>query len=320
MSIQVRDVKKYFPTERRGFFGRKKIFLKAIDGVSFDIEIGRTTGLIGESGCGKTTVAKLILGLERPTAGAIYFKGRNAQSLSRAELKEYRRSVQAVFQNPYGSLDPRMRVKDTIAEPLLYNFSLSRQAVQARVIEVLQQVGLGADSANLYPHEFSGGQRQRIALARALASKPSFIILDEPVSALDVSIRGQIMNLFKSLQDELGIGYLLIAHDVGLTIHLSERIEVLYSGMVLESIASDELYHNALHPYTKALLRSASPARLKEQKERLILPGEVPDPLDPPPGCRFHPRCPYKMPKCSVEEPLLKPVESRHAVRCYLYA
>lgn len=319
MTIQLDDVKKYFPVVKRGLLGEGKFFLKAVDGVSFAIQEGQTVGLIGESGCGKTTVSKLILRLETPTGGAVCFRGKDIQSLSNEEVKQYRRSVQAVFQNPYTSLDSRMRIGDAIAEPIIVNSLMSRKAIQARVTEVLQQVGLAVGSASLYPHEFSGGQRQRIAIARALASNPSFIILDEPVSALDVSIRAQILNLLKGLQEELGVGYLLIAHDLALTIHLSHWIEVLYSGKVMESIAGGELYHNALHPYTKSLLKATVPTRSRGQNERFLLPGEVPDPINPHRGCRFHPRCTYKMPKCHEEEPLLKAEADKHAVRCHLY-
>lgn len=315
MGIELTDLKKYYAV--RGFL--KRTLLKAVDGISFTILEGKTVALIGESGCGKTTTAKLILRLETPTGGTIRFDGMDIQSLSGANLAEYRRSIQAVFQNPYASLNPRMRVRDAVAEPIVVNRLMSVNETHDRVAEVLRQVGLGADSASLYPHEFSGGQRQRIAVARALASNPRFIILDEPVSALDVSIRAQIMNLLKSLQEELGLGYLLIAHDLATAIHLSHHIKIIYSGKVVESISAGELYHSALHPYTKALLRAASPAELRQERQDFILHGEVPDPLNVPPGCRFHPRCPKKIPKCSTEEPLLKPVANEHAVRCHLY-
>jgi len=318
MPIELVDLKKYYAVGKR-FFDWGRTRLKAVNGISFTIPEGKTEALIGESGCGKTTTAKLILRLETPTSGMISFDGKDIQGLSEAELAEYRRSIQAVFQNPYASLNPRMRVRDLVAEPIIANRQMPKKEAQDRVVEVLGQVGLGADSVSLYPHEFSGGQRQRIAIARALSLAPRFIVLDEPVSALDVSIRAQIMNLFKSLQEELGLGYLLIAHDLATAIHLSHHIEIIYAGKVVESTPAGELYHSALHPYTKSLLRAASPAKLWQEKQELILHGEVPNPLNMPPGCPFHPRCPNRMPKCSRYEPPLKAVANEHTVRCHLF-
>lgn len=318
MDIVLTDVKKHYAVRVGGLL--RTILLKAVDGITFTIREGETVALIGESGCGKTTTAKLILGLETPTNGTIRFNGKDIQLMTRAERREYRRSVQAVFQNPYASLNPRMRVKDTIAEPIVANRLMSGKEVYDRVVEVLGQVGMGAESLSLFPHEFSGGQRQRIAVARALASKSRFIVLDEPVSALDVSIRAQIMNLLKSLQEELGVGYLLIAHNLATSIHMSHRVEILYSGKIVERLPADKLYEGGLHPYTKTLIKAASPARLRAQEEHFILPGEVPDPLNQPLGCRFYPRCPNKMPKCCTDEPLLKRVGDEHAVRCHLFS
>jgi oligopeptide transport system ATP-binding protein len=319
MNIELMDLKKYYPEMEKGLLTWRAKLLRAVDGVTFTIREGETVALIGESGCGKSTIAKLILRLETPTGGMVRFGGKNIQSLRRAEVEEYRRSIQAVFQNPYASLNPRMKVRDAIGEPIVVNRLMSKKEVSSRVAEVLRQVGLGADSASLYPHEFSGGQRQRIAVARALASNPRFIILDEPVSALDISIRAQIMNLLKSLQEEVGVGYLLIAHDLPTAIYLSHRIEIIYAGKVMESVFAGEICQGSLHPYTKALLRTASLAQLRQGGEDFILHGEVPDPIKLLPGCRFHPRCPNKMDKCSKDEPLLKSVGNGHAVRCHFF-
>jgi oligopeptide/dipeptide ABC transporter ATP-binding protein len=320
MAIELMNVKKHYLVRAGGLLTWRATVLRAVDGVTFTIQEGKTTALIGESGCGKTTIAKLILRLETPTNGKVYFDGKDIQFLKREEVAKYRRSAQAVFQNPYASLNPRMRIGDTIAEPAVANRLMSRKEVQERVVEVLRQVGLGNDSAYLYPHEFSGGQRQRIAIARALASSPRFIVLDEPVSALDVSIRAQIMNLLKGLQGDLGLGYLLIAHDLATAVYLSDWIEIIYAGKVVETLSAGELYHGAVHPYTKALLRAASPAGLRNAGGDSILHGEIPDPLNLPPGCAFHPRCPFKMPKCSKDEPLLKIGVNKQAVRCHLFS
>jgi oligopeptide/dipeptide ABC transporter ATP-binding protein len=317
--LELHDVKKHFPVTK-GIIVQETIGLvKAVDGVSYTIGAGETLGLVGESGCGKTTTSKLILMLEKPTGGAIVFEGRDIHSLEGRDLKEYRRSVQAVFQDPYSSLNPRIRIGRTITEPLVVNESLSKAQVQERARELLDLVGLSPRASDLFPHEFSGGQRQRIAIARALALNPKLIILDEPVSALDVSIRAQIMNLLQDLQRQFGVSYLLIAHDLAAVLHLSTTIIVMYLGKVVETASSEALRTQPLHPYTQALFSAALPAHPDEQREEIILSGEIPTPLNPPAGCRFHPRCPFAKPICSEVEPVLKPMTNGHRVACHLY-
>jgi oligopeptide/dipeptide ABC transporter ATP-binding protein len=317
--LELRDVKKHFPVMKGVIFQKPIGWVKAVDGVSYAIGAGETLGLVGESGCGKTTTSKLILMLEKPTGGAIIFRGRDIQTLRGEELKTYRRNVQAVFQDPFSSLNPRIRVGDIIAEPLVVNDAPPKAEVKARVQELLRLVGLNPGAERLFPHEFSGGQRQRIAIARALSLHPSLIVLDEPVSALDVSIRAQIMNLLQDLQQQFGLSYLLIAHDLAAVLHLSTNIAVMYLGKLVEFGTSDELRHKPLHPYTQALFSAALPSHPDEQREELILPGEVPSPLNPPAGCRFHPRCPFVKPICSEVEPPLKSAAGGHQVACHLY-
>lgn len=317
--LEARNLKKHFPVTRGVVFMREIGAVKAVDGVSFTIKKGETFGLVGESGCGKTTTARVILLLEKITSGTILYEGQDISQLFGAGLKKYRSSVQAVFQDPYSSLSPRMRVGGIIAEPIVVSDNLSRNALKERVAELLTVVGLRRDGAELYPHEFSGGQRQRIAVARALAPNPSLIILDEPVSALDVSIRAQMMNLLHDIQQEFGVTYLLIAHDLAVVKHMSNRIGVMYLGKLVETAESEELYFHPLHPYTQALLSAALPYHPDKQQEEIILPGEVPSPLNPPSGCRLHPRCPHAKPVCSLEEPPLKQVASDHEVACHLH-
>lgn len=317
--IELRDLKKYFPVMKGIIFQKPIGWVKAVDGVSYNIGAGETLGLVGESGCGKTTTSKLILMLEQPTAGAIIFRGQDIQTLQRDELKTYRRNVQAVFQDPFSSLNPRIRVGDIIAEPLVVNEAPPKAEVKARIQELLRLVGLNPSAEHLFPHEFSGGQRQRIAIARALSLNPSLIVLDEPVSALDVSIRAQIMNLLQDLQQQFGLSYLLIAHDLAAVLHLSTNIAVMYLGKLVEFGTSDELRHKPLHPYTQALFSAALPSHPDEQREEFIITGEVPSPLNPPAGCRFHPRCPFVKPICSEVEPALKAADSNHQVACHLY-
>jgi peptide/nickel transport system ATP-binding protein len=316
--VEVKNLKKHFPVKRGIIFTKEIGAVKAVDGIDFTIPKGETFGLVGESGCGKTTTAKLVLLLETITEGTVQFDGLDITQMTREQLKDYRSKVQAVFQDPFSSLSPRLRVRDIIAEPVTTNRNLSKSAVWERVAETLEVVGIGREKAFNYPHEFSGGQRQRIAVARALALNPGLIILDEPVSALDVSIRAQIMNLLQDIQDQFGITYLLIAHDLAVVKHMSHQIGVMYLGKLVEKAESEELYKNRLHPYTEALYSAALPAHPDDQREDIILSGEVPSPLFPPSGCRFHPRCPRAMYVCSEEEPQLEEASPGHVVACHL--
>ncbi len=293
--------------------------MKAVDGINFTIGARETVGLVGESGCGKTTTVRLLLRLEQPTAGRVLLDGRDVHSLEGDGLRDYRARVQAVFQDPWSSLNPRRRVRHTIAEALLVNRRVSSAETRARVGEVLEQVGLPAEVGDRYPHEFSGGQRQRIALASALASRPELIILDEPVSALDVSIRAQIMNLLKDLQARHALAYLLVAHNLATVRYIAHRTAVMYLGQIVEYAATDAVYRTPLHPYTKALFSAALPADPDARREEIVLSGEVPSPIDPPSGCRFHPRCPSAMEQCARVAPVLRAVAPEHEVSCHLY-
>jgi len=315
--LEAAGLSKHFQA-KRGLFSGDRGVVRAVDGISFSIESGHTLGVVGESGCGKTTTAKLVLGLEEPTGGTIRFEGRDLQVLDRAGRRHYRKSVQAVFQDPYASLNPRMRVSAIIAEPLVTNESLSADEARKRVLHLLDLVGLPSRAAELFPHEFSGGQRQRIAIARALALSPKLVVLDEPVAALDVSIRAQILNLLCDLQAELGLSYLFIAHDLAAVAHMSHTIAVMYLGKIVEKGDARTLARSPKHPYTEALFSAALPTHPDERRDEIILPGEVPSPLNPPSGCRFHPRCPHAMALCGEEEPMLAAVEGR-LVACHLY-
>jgi len=302
---------------RRGLMGWSTAVVRAVDSVSFTIGSGTTLGLVGESGCGKTTTSKMVLGLERPTAGVIRFEGADVSSLDSAGLRRYRQSVQAVFQDPYASLDPRMRVGKIIAEPLVINERRGAGERRRRVQDLLDLVALPERSGVLYPHEFSGGQRQRIAIARALALSPRLIVLDEPVSALDVSIRAQILNLLRDIQKRLGVAYLFIAHDLAAVAHMSHTIAVMYLGKIVEMGDAAAVAMAPQHPYTRALFAAALPIDLDRPRE-ITLAGEVPSPMAPPGGCRFHPRCPLAMPRCATEEPLLQTASGR-LVACHLF-
>ena len=318
--LEARNLKKYFPVTRGIVLARVTGYIKAVDGVSFQIRAGETLGIVGESGCGKTTTAKMVLMLEQPTEGSIYYNGQDIYQADEAGRKEYRSSVQAVFQDPWSSLNPRMRVKDLIAEPMVINWQLSKPEIQERVLELLQEVGLSSYHANLYPHEFSGGQRQRLAIARALSLNPKIIVLDEPVSALDVSIRAQIMNLLKDLQSEYNVSYMLIAHHLATVRYMCNWVAVMYLGQVVELAPVKELFDNPLHPYTKALMSAALPSHPDTEQEEIILTGEVPSPLNPPEGCHFHPRCPFVMDQCSHVIPETKEITPNHWVSCHLYS
>ncbi len=317
--LELEGVKKYFPVTKGLIMMKTVGYVQAVDGISFTIKQGETLGLVGESGCGKTTTSKMILRLEVPTEGRVLVEGKDIQDFKGEELRDYRTMVQAVFQDPWSSLSPRMRVKDIIAEALVVNRKVSSEEVNDRVHEVMNQVGLHTDQAKNYPHEFSGGQRQRIAVASALVSYPKLIVLDEPVSALDVSIRAQVMNLLKDLQGEYDVGYLLIAHNLATVRYMAHQTAVMYLGQVVEYSDTEELYQNPLHPYTKALFSAALPSHPDMVREEIVLTGEVPSPINPPSGCRFHPRCPFAMDKCSEEAPVEKEVAPGHLVSCHLY-
>ncbi len=316
--LDVRDLKKHFAVGN-SLLGRVQGWVRAVDGISFTINSGETLGLVGESGCGKTTTAKLVLAAEEATAGAIEFEGRNIATLRGRDAMDYRRKVQVVFQDPYSSLSPRMRVGDIIGEPIEAHERISRREVRARVRELLELVGLRADMIRLFPHEFSGGQRQRLAIARALSTNSRLVVLDEPVSALDVSIRAHIISLLEQIQARLAVSYLFIAHDLAAVAHLSRQIAVMYLGKLVEVADSRELCANPLHPYTKALFAASLPSHPDELREEIVLTGEVPSALNPPSGCRFHPRCPFVMPRCSEQEPELVELSPGHRVACHLY-
>jgi oligopeptide/dipeptide ABC transporter ATP-binding protein len=316
--LEVRDLKKHFRVRGARLWDPPGS-VKAVDGISFTVNRAETLGLVGESGCGKTTTSKLVLAAERPTSGVIAFEGQDISGLPDGQLRDYRRKVQVVFQDPFSSLSPRMRVGEIIAEPLQALETTSRKELQTRVAELLELVGLRADMARLFPHEFSGGQRQRLAIARALSTHSQLIVLDEPVSALDVSIRAHVIVLLEDLQERLGVSYLFIAHDLAAVSHLSQRTIVMYLGKLVEVADSLELCKRPLHPYTKALFAASLPSHPDEPREEIVLSGEVPSALNPPSGCHFHPRCPFAMPRCREEEPVLTERAPGHTVACHLY-
>jgi oligopeptide/dipeptide ABC transporter ATP-binding protein len=314
--ISVEHLEKYFPV-RAGLLRREKAWVQAVDDVSFSIQNGETLGLVGESGCGKTTVGRSILRLVEPTRGSVRYDGREIIDLRGQELKKIRRNMQIIFQDPYASLDPRMPVGDSLTEGLRIHKIGTRRDHQAISVELLKKVGLEEYHARRYPHEFSGGQRQRIGIARALALRPKFIVADEPVSALDVSIQAQILNLMKELQKEFELTYLFIAHNLSVVEHISDRVAVMYLGKIVELARREELYRNPLHPYTQALMSAIPIPDPSRRKERIILSGDVPSPLHPPSGCRFHPRCPVVMEQCSQAIPQFKSHNSDHFVACW---
>jgi len=318
--LEVRNLKKYFPIQK-GFFRRVVGHVRAVDGVNFFIREGETLGLVGESGCGKTTTARCILRAYEPTAGEVLFRKNgeliNILEIPREEMKPFRREMQIIFQDPFSSLNPRMTVMDIIGEPLRIHGIARGGELKSMVRELLEAVGLKAQHMNRYPYAFSGGQRQRIGIARALALRPKLMVADEPVSALDVSIQAQVLNLLEDLQHEFGLTYLFIAHDLSVVEHISDRVAVMYLGVIVELAAAEELYENPLHPYTEALLSAVPRTDPDAVSQRIVLPGDVPSPADPPPGCKFHPRCRYAQDICGFEDPEWRELGADHWVACH---
>ncbi len=313
--LELREVRKHYPV-RGGLLGLKRAgAVRAVDGVSFKVKAGETLSIVGESGCGKTTTARMILNLEAPSEGSVHFDGARLDRLDAQGLRTFRSSVQAVFQDPWSSLNPRLKVATIIAEPLVVNRAMSAGDVKARVAELMVQVGLRPEQAELYPHQFSGGQRQRIAIARALSLSPRLMVLDEPVSALDVSIRAQILNLLRDLQDKQGLSYVMIAHHLATVRHMSHQVAVMYLGQIVEMAPGKELFRNPRHPYTKALYAAALSTHARGSAFANVIQGELPSPIAPPSGCRFHTRCPTATPACAQTEPSLIEIEAGHRVQ-----
>ena len=316
--LTVKGLKKYYPV-KAGVFQRVVGLVKAVDDISFNINKGETVGLVGESGCGKSTLGATLLRLEKATEGQIIFRGKDILSLKSKELFEFRREMQIIFQDPYASLNPRMTIADIIGEPMdIHKLAKNRQERNEKVAALLEKVGLNTEQMGRYPHEFSGGQRQRIAVARALAVGPKLVVADEPVSALDVSIQAQVINILQELQKKFDLTYLFISHDLSVVKHISDRVLVMYLGKIVEMAEKDSLYSNPLHPYTQSLISAIPIPNPSRKKNRIILEGDVPSPLNPPPGCRFHTRCPKAMEICSLKEPVFRNNGNNHFVACHL--
>ena len=314
--LEVKDLCKHYPI-RKGLFSRISGYVYAVDGISFTINEGETLGLVGESGCGKSTVGRTILKLIEPSRGEIIWRGERIDGLSRSQMRPYRQQIQAVFQDPYSSLNPRMRSADIVSEPLRNFESLSRAQGRERVSALFERVGLRPDQMLRFPHEFSGGQRQRLGIARALSVKPKLIMLDEPVSALDVSVQAQVINLLEDLQREFQVSYLFVAHDLAVVKHISHRVAVMYLGRIVELAPKKELFSRPSHPYTEALLSAVPVPDPKYQRKQIVLGGDVPSPINRPNGCHFHTRCPYAQERCKVEEPVLEEITPGHSVACH---
>lgn len=314
--LEVNDLCKHYPI-RKGLFSRVSGYVYAVDGISFTINEGETLGLVGESGCGKSTVGRTILKLIEPTRGEIIWRGERIDELSRSQMRPYRKQIQAVFQDPYSSLNPRMRSADIVSEPLRNYESLSKIEGRERVAALFERVGLRPDQMLRFPHEFSGGQRQRLGIARALSVQPKLIMLDEPVSALDVSVQAQVINLLEELQHEFKVSYLFVAHDLAVVKHISHRVAVMYLGRIVELAPTKELFARPSHPYTEALLSAVPVPDPKYQRKQIVLGGDVPSPINRPAGCHFHTRCPYVQERCKVEEPRLEEITPGHSVACH---